>query len=177
MNLIEGIRQGQPVGALLGYLFERALHDNHLDQYIDHFRRVFPLVANKETPPNPGDSAETVVARNVVDGLGKYFVIEELVTEPRLGLDVPSDVPLGTWDNLSWGHFGLAESIGQYLDDGNLDQSPAHRDGLTWSDNASSATRAAITLQKPVRIAIHARRMLPEQPNTPGASPGGGPDK
>lgn len=69
LRLVEGIRQGQPFGALLGYQFERALHERHLDQYIDDFRDAFPLVANKETEPNTGDAVEAIAARNVVDGL------------------------------------------------------------------------------------------------------------
>ena len=69
LRIVDGIRQGQPVGALLGHQFERGLHENHLDQYVDDFRVAFPIVANKETPPNPGDSVEAIAARNVVDGL------------------------------------------------------------------------------------------------------------
>src|SRR6516225_4435192 len=33
-RLIEGVRQGQPLGALLGYRFERRLHDLKLDRFI-----------------------------------------------------------------------------------------------------------------------------------------------
>ena len=71
LRLVEGIRQGQPLGALLGYQFERALHEHHLhlDQYIDDFRAEFPIVANKETKPNPEDAVKEIAARNVVDGL------------------------------------------------------------------------------------------------------------
>lgn len=66
---MEGIRQGQPLGALLGYQFERGLHENHLDEYIYDIRSQFPLVANKETPAEVGDTVEAVAASNVVDGL------------------------------------------------------------------------------------------------------------
>ena len=68
-HTMEGIRQGQPLGALLGYQFERSLQENHLDEYIYDIRNQFPLVANKETPAEAGDSAEAVAASNVVDGL------------------------------------------------------------------------------------------------------------
>lgn len=33
-------------------------------------------------------------------------------------------------------------------------------DGKSWQEGTSSATRAAITLQKPVRIALHARQLI-----------------
>ena len=75
VSLLEGVRTGQTVGALLGYRFERALHDLggvlELDALIFAFRRAFPLTAGRLTPtqnpPPPAD--EAIEARNVVDGL------------------------------------------------------------------------------------------------------------
>jgi len=69
LRLLDGVREGQELGALLGYLFERGLHDNGMDRYIDEFRLAFPLVANKLTESKAGETAEAVAARNVVDGL------------------------------------------------------------------------------------------------------------
>ena len=47
LKLLDGIRQGQPLGALLGYRFERGLHEGHpglaLDQYIATLRALAPL--------------------------------------------------------------------------------------------------------------------------------------
>ncbi len=63
---LEGVRQGQQLGALLGYRFELALHRNNLDQYIQPFRNRYPLVANKVT--QSGEPAESVAATSVVDG-------------------------------------------------------------------------------------------------------------
>ena len=45
--LLDGVRQGQPLGALLGYRFERHLQDAKLGQFIPLFREVAPLVAKK----------------------------------------------------------------------------------------------------------------------------------
>ena len=76
LRILEGVRQGQTLGALLGYQFERALLEHPitsteiiLAQYIDDFRLAFPAVANKETVPVGDESIETLAARNVVDGL------------------------------------------------------------------------------------------------------------
>lgn len=75
---IEGIRNGQDLASLLGYQFERSMHDLNqgLDQFILDIRRQFPLVANGvvDYSVNPGDSdyeasVEAFEARNVVDGL------------------------------------------------------------------------------------------------------------
>lgn len=41
--LLDGVRQGQPLGALLGYRFERALHEQGLDHYIAPFRTLAVL--------------------------------------------------------------------------------------------------------------------------------------
>jgi hypothetical protein len=72
-RLLDGVRQGQPLGALLGYQFERALHEGHpgveLDACIAPLRALCPLVAGKLTPTADGESVEAVGARNVVDGL------------------------------------------------------------------------------------------------------------
>ena len=66
-RLFEGVRNGQPVGALLGYDLERRLHDLELDDLRFALRSVFPLVANKGG--QDGDEpAEGIAARNVVDG-------------------------------------------------------------------------------------------------------------
>ena len=74
--LLDAVRNGQPLGAVLGYQFERGLHEGHrpleLDKYIEPFRALFPLVANKLTPAEPGEATETVAARNVVDGLALH---------------------------------------------------------------------------------------------------------
>lgn len=75
LTLLEGVRSGQNVGALLGYQFERALHDAgdgiELDSTIFAFRRAFPLAADKLKPTQdpPPPASDAIEARNVVDGL------------------------------------------------------------------------------------------------------------
>ncbi|MFT3903909.1 MAG: hypothetical protein QM727_12100 [Niabella sp.] len=77
LSAIEGIRQGQTLGALLGYYFERGLHEGYpgveLDYYIYQLRKAFPLTVNriKDTAVDDtdSDSVETIEARNVIDGL------------------------------------------------------------------------------------------------------------
>lgn len=65
--LLDGVRQGQPLGALLGYRFERRLQEARLAQFISSFRELAPLVARKlEQPDQP---VEAIAANNVVDGL------------------------------------------------------------------------------------------------------------
>jgi hypothetical protein len=69
-QLIEGLRAGQTLGAMLGYEFEEGLRALGLSQgetYILALRRLFPLVANKTETPGQ-DNPEHRAARNVVDG-------------------------------------------------------------------------------------------------------------
>jgi hypothetical protein len=70
--LLDGVREGQPLGALLGYRFERALHERHpgldLDKCIAPLRALEPIRAGKLTP-TAAHPAEAVAAANVVDGL------------------------------------------------------------------------------------------------------------
>jgi hypothetical protein len=69
-ELLDGVRRGQHLGALLGYRFERGLHDSatpDLDQFIAAFRAQAPLAATQLTPG--AGPQETVAATDVVDGL------------------------------------------------------------------------------------------------------------
>lgn len=68
--VLDAVREGQALGAVLGYQVERGLHDRQQDTAIDALRRVFPLVAGKSNDPvDSGESQEQIAARNVVDGL------------------------------------------------------------------------------------------------------------
>lgn len=121
LSVLDGLRQGQSPGALLGYRFERALHDRYdgvppveLDKYIDPLRSWFPLRSGKidETSPVPGTAVEVVEARNVIDGLK----LIQHVTRP--GQD-PLEYPFGLPDLPSAGPDetkAIAEAIDGLLD-------------------------------------------------------------
>ncbi len=66
-RLLDGVRQGQPLGALLGYRFERSLHDAGLDRFVLRLRGLAPLVAS--AVDNNATAVEAIAANNVVDGL------------------------------------------------------------------------------------------------------------
>jgi len=70
LDLIEGIQNGQDLGALLGYQFERGLHEGYssveMDQYLYPLRNMFPLATMEESPSGQQAPSE---ARNVVHGL------------------------------------------------------------------------------------------------------------
>jgi hypothetical protein len=83
--LLDGVRQGQPLSALLGYRLERQLHETKLDRLIAPLRELAPLVAGKIARPLEvaDPAAESVAADNVVDAvalLQKADVLGDLAT-------------------------------------------------------------------------------------------------
>lgn len=75
LTLLEGLRNGQTLGALLGYVFERSLHEAHafaeVDAFIYPLRQAFPLTGNqlRSTATDATVDVRLVEARNVVDGV------------------------------------------------------------------------------------------------------------
>ena len=75
LEVVEGMRNGQSLGALLGYRLERGLHDRHavaeVDEFILDLRKAFPLVADRLADTRSEDDVpiDAIEARNVVDGL------------------------------------------------------------------------------------------------------------
>lgn len=75
LALIQGVRAGQGLADLLGYQFERGLHDRHamaeVDSFVFELRLAFPLRANRiaSTKAPEGVPIADVEARNVIDGL------------------------------------------------------------------------------------------------------------
>lgn len=71
-RLFQAVRNGQPIGAVLGYELERVLQEEYGNVDRVHelrftLRSLYPLVANKSG--HDGDEpAEAIAARNVVDG-------------------------------------------------------------------------------------------------------------
>ena len=70
LGLLDGVAQGQPLAALLGYRFERGVRDRdiRLARFILPIRMLAPLRPTGE--PGPGaQPLEAVAARDVVDGV------------------------------------------------------------------------------------------------------------
>jgi len=93
---------------------------------------------------------------------GWHFILQEQPTEPRFGLDVPTSFG-GTpqhWRDATWGHLATDQAALERLRyvpiDGLLKD--VALDGVAWGRN--SAQMAAITRQRPFRVAVHARTWL-----------------
>ena len=75
--ILDGMRNGQSLEALLGYQFERGLHDQgssddglkKLNLYIYNFREAFPLQFHHILQQGTNTSVESIPANNVVNGV------------------------------------------------------------------------------------------------------------
>ena len=99
-------------------------------------------------------------------GDGFLFVIQQQPTEPRFGLDAPDYAKtqppaLTKWDDLNWRHFAEPEAELKKLSHAPGEFELNFSDQAEWGRN--SAHQAFITLQRPVRIAIRAKDMLPKR--------------
>jgi hypothetical protein len=115
--------------------------------------------------------AESAEARATIpaDRLGWFFVIQEVVGEPRFGLDesLPAVAAEEKWDNLSWANLGAVKRVDLAKPFVVPVAGTRNTAGLDWHSNA--ADLAAILYQKPVMVGVHGRRMLKnlQQANTP----------
>jgi hypothetical protein len=110
-----------------------------------------------------GDPAleETAAARARIDPnkLGWFFVLQEVVGEPRFGLDEHADPAAGDpmrWDNLSWEH--LPQPVKMITFAATPTPPGTTNGGAVWGSHA--ADMAFILYQEPVLVGVHARHML-----------------
>jgi hypothetical protein len=110
--LLEGIRQGQQLEALLGYQLERHLHDHDLHQEIYDLRKSFPLYENT-TANNTG-----FVNLSVIDGLKAIKNKEGLPVQVKKHVEKLEDTLDASLDTLFF-------EAGYQVTQGNLTQAAA----------------------------------------------------
>lgn len=96
LSILEGMRGGQSLGALLGYRLERHLHDNGpltVRALVYPLRRAYPLAADQiqKTATTTGEAQESIAAMNVVDGRKLLQAVESggVATYPFDNGDLP----------------------------------------------------------------------------------------
>ena len=111
LDLLEGVRRGQPIGALLGYRFERSVRDRRmtLAKYILPMRQLTPI-AHASTGPEGDASVESIAARDVVDGIA---LLEAWRPNPTAYFDRLS-LPVSTTDRTDLN--SLLEQLDDLLD-------------------------------------------------------------
>ena len=108
LSIIEGLKADQNIAALLGYQFERGLHDRHdveVDAFIYDLRKAFPLAGDRVRPTRSDKALgiRKVEARNVIDGL-------EFVDHLK---ENPQDYPFGLGEDLPPATEDQAEAISE----------------------------------------------------------------
>jgi hypothetical protein len=108
----------------------------------------------KSTAPGQGDP-------------GWFFVIQEQSGETRFGLDSGPPQPLAKWRDLNWRHLAASDDAVNAIEYIDLDANLPNTSGITsppgvaWHGaGVQSSDLAYITLQVPVRVAVHAADML-----------------
>lgn len=102
---------------------------------------------------------------------GYFFVLEEQVGKPRFGMDIAvpteGEVAPKRWSNLRWSHLrSIGEPIPTHVDTAGpswltaVGAIPGNGGRDSWGDDAAAMAR--ITLQRPVRMLVHASAMLPD---------------
>jgi hypothetical protein len=193
LSVLEGIRNGQSLGALLGYRFERGLHDDYglaeVDSFIYPLRLAFPLVAGAidSTPIPPGTPIQAVEARNVVDGrkLVEHIRSTSQTTYPFGIATLPAATAaqnaaitseagrlIDAYDSVA--DLALAEGVHQAVQ-GNFDRVAATLDAYASSSNPPPDPEVVQTPLPRIglthRVAVHFRAGLPPPANaTPRAT-------
>ena len=105
LAILEGVRNGQTLPALLGYRFERGLHDEHglaeVDKFIYPLRQAFPLVANQLASTKTDGTVDITLleARNVIDGVALVERMRASGATYPFGLptgNAPGQLPIAT---------------------------------------------------------------------------------
>ncbi|MGP4058135.1 hypothetical protein ACTWP6_25470 [Mycobacterium sp. 4D054] len=108
-RVLEGVKAGQPIGALLGYQIERALTGSAARFQLT-LRELAPLITDElDNDLAEADRSTRVAAANVVDGVGllRQFPVESLTgaappLKAKLGVrPANAYIPDGGWDAVS----------------------------------------------------------------------------
>lgn len=155
--LLDGVRQGQPLGSLLGYRFERLLHDLHADDQIWTVRQSV-LTAQKR----PRQMAEQPV--DGIDLLDLYRAgklgrlsepVRQALTDLEASFDAVQDV-------------GLFESVHQALS-GSYDRAAAMLDALSTGAVPPPELRAPVTQRSALSVEHRVVILLPANPPVPAS--------
>ncbi|MEL7312478.1 MAG: hypothetical protein AAFN07_13270 [Pseudomonadota bacterium] len=167
------IRTGEMTDAQLAGEIKFPLYQAQIDPDIKLLG--FDLTVREATGATPTSSVSAGGSANAADRLGWYFIIAEVPGEPRFGMDIsfdPNEPDELTWNDLSWKNFqGDIDFVtarrrpNGRVGRGPVRAFPSEPEVGRWGH--SSADMAAILLQRPAMIAVHAKEMLETQVSQP----------
>jgi hypothetical protein len=152
--LLDGVRGGQPLGDLLGYRFERTLHDRGADHFI-HPTRQAVLEANgraDEPPDQPVDGLELI---ELVDAgsIDLEPEADEALLQVRAAFDAVNDL-------------ALAEGVHQ-LASGNFGRAAAMLDAIATGESRPPQPEVVETHRTATSVEHRVLVLLPTSPSLP----------
>lgn len=176
LELIDGVRQGQAMGALLGYRIERGLHDAGLHGTVYDLRRIAPIAGGEVIPRDTSEPVESIAANNVVDGrdlLDKYEKNPTLLDALQLDVDGKAallKVITSAQDSLkAVGDLCLAEAVHQATQ-GNASRAAAVMNAISRGDVMPDFE----VIRTPMSGIAMTQRVLLLFPGSPAAPASGG---
>ncbi len=153
--LLDGVRQGQPLGTLLGYRFERSLHDLYADDQIQPVRQLVLAAQGKAnaSPNQPVDGIELLELYRAKT-LGTVTpAVKNALIDLEAAFDAVEDV-------------GLFEAVHQ-LAAGNYERATAMLDALATGAIAPPELRAPLTPRSAVAVEHRVVVLLRPQNSAP----------
>lgn len=149
LELLEGVRGGQPLSALLGSRVERRLREQQLEAYIAELRQRYPLIAGKlHRSPDPQPAASATAAGNVPDGLAllSAWQADRNMFATWAGADVLAQIMQELEDICdAVNDVGLAESVYQIVQGGNPGRAGSILDAISRGEQPPAEIEVART--------------------------------
>ncbi|HWI06355.1 MAG TPA: hypothetical protein VNT54_02420, partial [Solirubrobacteraceae bacterium] len=149
LGVVDALRAGHALGAVLGYRFERRLHELGLDRYVPVFRAVAPL-----------HGEEGAAAEQVADGLAlrERFAVRARLADHRLPGRAADDPRFEREPELDAG--GFAREVGGLIDE--LDELVDAVADLMLADAAHAAVQGNHARARAIADAARAGALPPE---------------
>ena len=156
--LLDGVRQGQDLGDLLGYRFERALHELGADHHIRPVRiKVLAATGEPDVPPDEPVDGIALLDLDRANSLGKVDpAVRDALDEIEAAFDAVNDV-------------GLFEAVHQ-LTGANFARATAMLDALATGTSAPPELRAPDTPRGSVGVEHRVLVLLDPAAPHPGRS-------
>ena len=138
--LLDGVRQGQPLGDLLGYRFERSLHDRHADDQIRPVREMLLTIQGKPNASldQPVDGIDLLESYRSGQLSGLTQPVKRAILDLEATFDAVQDV-------------GLFEAVHQ-LASGSYDRATAMMDSISTGIISPPELRAPLTPHSAVSV-------------------------
>jgi hypothetical protein len=171
-SMLEGVAAGQTIARLLGYRFERALHERELDSLIHHYRDAYPL-ADGGDPTNAVADGEAIRQDRARIEAGGADVAALLPNDDGTGQRRQAlFAVLADLDDAvdAVGDLLLAEGVHQLVG-GATERAAGSVDAIARGENPPLDPDVVRTPRRGTTVAARLASVLPSRPSTRWAGP------